>query len=51
MAGVEKVTKVVAIKRFFGCELAEIKALSQTDREELGPLAAAALGVELSTAK
>ena len=47
------VSKVIAIKRFFESDggrkvgLEEFKQLTPDDRDELGPLAAKALGMEL----
>lgn len=49
----EKVSKVIAIKRFFELDggrkvgLDEFKQLTPEDREELGAPCAAALGLEL----
>ncbi len=49
----EKVSSVIAIKRYFETDggrnvtLQEIKDLPPEDRDELGPLAAKELGLEL----
>jgi hypothetical protein len=51
----EKVSGVVAIKRFFERDggqkvsMEELKKLSHEDRDELAPLCAEAIGVELKT--
>lgn len=39
-----EITGMAAIKNFFDCPLADIKALTVEDRAELAPLCAAALG-------
>jgi len=55
----QTVSPIAAIKKFFErsdsvapeggrkCEITELKALSEADKLELGPLCAAALGMEL----
>jgi hypothetical protein len=46
---VKPISRVAAIKEYFGASLAELKDLTADDKAELGPLCATALGRPLKS--